>query len=172
MAAGIHPLVRGVFHFDEPTTTLLTWTTRAYLMALTGYTLHEVAVRSFYALKLPKFPLYGVFLRIVMFLGIAFVGVNFLPQAGAPIIAFAEIALLIEAIILFSWLSKRTHESIQVSAAVWRGLIAAVISGIVTYLIALYLPGGAVITALIGMIVGGLTALAIVWSDAKIMFKL
>ena len=172
MAAGIHPLVRGVFGFDEATTTLLTWTTRAYLLTLTGFTIHEVAARSFYARKEPMFPLYAVLLRIVMFLGIGFVGLKFFKEMGAPIIAFAEIALLIEAIILFKWLSDRTHEPIQVEGAVIKGFIAAVIGGVLTYLIALYLPGGAIVTALIGMIVGGLIALAIVWSDAKLLFKL
>src|SRR5512139_3830316 len=34
MAAGIHPLVRAVFDFDEGITTLITWTTRAYLLTL------------------------------------------------------------------------------------------------------------------------------------------
>ena len=41
-----------------------------------------------------------------------------------------------------------------------------------TYLVAFYLPGGAIVTALIGMIVGGLIALAIVWSEAKMVLKL
>jgi putative peptidoglycan lipid II flippase len=172
MAAGIHPLVRAVFGFDEATTTLLTWTTRAYLLTLTGYTIHEVAARSFYARKEPMFPLYAVLLRLAMFLGIGILGITFFPQVGAPIVAFAEIALLIEAIILFRWLSKRTHEPIHVDGAVWKGFLAAFVGGVVTYLIALYLPGGAVITALAGMIVGGLIALAIVWSEAKLLFRL
>jgi len=42
----------------------------------------------------------------------------------------------------------------------------------VTYLVALYLPGGAIVTALIGMIVGGVIALAIVWSEAKQLIRL
>ena len=82
------------------------------------------------------------------------------------------VALLIEAIILFGWLSKRTHEPIHVGTAVTKGLIAAVIGGAVTYLVALYLPGGALITALIGMVVGGVIALALVWSEAKQLFNL
>lgn len=172
MGAGIHPLVRGVFGFDEATTTLLTATTRAYLLTLTGFAIHEVAARSFYARKEPMFPLYAVLLRLGMFLGIGIIGLNFFPHLGAPVIAFAEIALLIEAIILFRWLSQRTHEPIRVDGAVWKGLFAAVVGGVVTYFIALYLPGGAVITSLIGMIVGGLIALAMVWSDAKLLFKL
>ncbi len=172
MAAGIHPLVRAVFGFDESTTTLLTWTTRAYLLTLTGYTIHEVAARSFYARKEPMFPLYAVLLRLAMFLGIGILGITFFPEVGAPIVAFAEITLLIEAIILFRWLSNRTHEPIHVDGAVWKGLLAALVGGVVAYLIAYYLPGGAVITALVGMIVGGLLALAIVWSEAKLLFKL
>lgn len=172
MAAGIHPLVRGVFGFDEATSTLITWTTRAYLMALTGFAIHEIASRSFYARKEPMFPLYAVVLRIIMFLGISYIGLTFFKMIGAPIIALAEIALLVEAIILFSWLSKRTHEPIHVGAAIVKGLVAAVIGGVVTYAVALYLPGGAIVTALIGMVVGGLIALAIVWSDAKQLFNL
>lgn len=172
MSAGIHPLVRAVFGFDEATTQLLTWTTRAYLMTLTGFTIHEIAARSFYARKEPMFPLYAVLLRLAIFLGIGFIGLTFFKEIGAPIIAFAEIALLIEAIILFSWLSKRTHEPIQVGNSVLKGLVAAAIGGLVTYLVALYLPGGALVTALIGMIVGGIVALAIVWSEAKQLLRL
>jgi len=38
--------------------------------------------------------------------------------------------------------------------------------------LALYLPGGAVLTALAGMAVGGGLALAIVWSEARLLFRL
>ena len=172
MSAGINPLVRGAFGFDEATSTLITWTTRAYLATLTGYTIHEVAVRAFYARKEPMFPLYAVLLRLAMFLGIGIVGITFFKDIGAPIIAFAEIALLIEAIILFGWLSKRTHIPLETGNSVIKGLIASVVGGAVTYLVALYLPGGAIVTALIGMVVGGLVALAIVWSEAKQLLKL
>jgi putative peptidoglycan lipid II flippase len=172
MAAGIHPLVRAVFHFDEPTTELVTWTTRAYLLTLTGFAIHEVAARSFYARKEPLFPLYAVMLRLVLFVGIGIAGVTWFREIGAPVIAFAEIALLIEAMILFRWLSNRTHEPIHVDGAVWKGLFAALVGGVVTYLVALYLPGGAVVTALAGMIVGGLIALALVWSEAKLLLNL
>jgi putative peptidoglycan lipid II flippase len=172
MAAGIHPLVRGVFGFDEATSTLVTWTTRAYLMTLTGFTIHEIAARAFYARKEPMFPLYAVGLRLAMFLGIGFVGLTFFKGIGAPVIAFAEIALLIEAIILFGWLSKRTHEPIHVGGSVVRGLIAAVVGGVSAYGLAVYLPGGAISTAMIGMVIGGIVALVIVWSDAKLLLKL
>jgi putative peptidoglycan lipid II flippase len=172
MAGGIHPLVRGVFGFDEATSTLVTWTTRAYLMTLTGYTIHEIAARAFYARKEPMYPLYAVMLRVVMFLGIGYIGLTFFREIGAPVIAFAEIALLIEAIVLFGWLSKRTHEPIHVGSSVVKGLVAAVVGGVTSYGLALHLPGGAISTALMGMTVGGIVALVIVWSDAKQLFNL
>ncbi|MDD2922532.1 MAG: murein biosynthesis integral membrane protein MurJ [Anaerolineales bacterium] len=172
MSAGIHPLVRAVFGFDAATTQLITWTTRAYLMTLTGYTIHEIAARSFYARKEPMYPLYAVGLRLVIFIGIGWAGLAFFKNIGAPVIAFAEIALLIEAIVLFTWLSKRTHEPIRVGNSMFKGLIAAAVGGAITYLVALYLPGGALITALIGMTVGGIIALALVWSEAKELIHL
>ena len=172
MGAGIHPLVRAVFGFDEATSTLLTWTTRGYLLTLTGFTIHEIAARSFYARKEPMFPLYAVGIRLALFLGIGLIGLTYFKEIGAPIIAFAEIALLIEAIILLGWLSKRTHEPVHVKTSVIKGFIAAIVGGVITYIVALYLPGGAIITALIGMIIGGLAALAIVWKDAKLLFSL
>ncbi len=172
MAAGINPLVRIVFGFDETVSTLITWTTRAYLATLTGYVIHEVAVRAFYARKEPMVPLYAVLLRLAMFLAIGIAGVFLFADIGAPIIAFAEIALLIEAIILLIWLSKRTHEPLKTNSAVFKGLLAAVVGGVITYLLALYLPGGAVVTALIGMVIGGSIALAIIWSEVKLLFRM
>jgi putative peptidoglycan lipid II flippase len=125
MAAGINPLVRAVFGFDPATSTLITWTTRAYLITLTGFSIQEIAARSFYARKEPMFPLYAVILRLVIFIAIGIAGITFFRHIGAPVIAFAEIALLIEAIVLFTWLSNRTHEPIRVWSAVGRGLVAA-----------------------------------------------
>jgi putative peptidoglycan lipid II flippase len=172
MAAGLAPLVRGVFGFDETTSALITWTTRVYLLTLAGYTIHEITVRAFYARKEPMVPLYAVALRITLFLGIGYIGLTFFSEIGAPIIAFAEMAVLIEAIVLLSWLSKRLHEPIRVGGAVIKGFLAAFIGGIIAYAVAVYLPGGAIVTALAGMIAGGVIALAIVWSEAKQLLKL
>ena len=172
MAAGIHPLVRAVFGFDESITSLLTWTTRAYLLTLTGYTIHEVAARAFYARKEPMFPLYAVLLRLVIFIGIGLLGVTVFREIGAPVIAFAEIALLFEAILLFTLLSRRTREPIRVGGSVTRGLAAALVGGAAAYSLAWFVPGGAVVTSLLGMSIGGIVALAIVWSDVRLLVRL
>jgi peptidoglycan biosynthesis protein MviN/MurJ (putative lipid II flippase) len=129
-------------------------------------------VRAFYARKEPMVPLYAVLIRLAIFLGIGITGVFIFEEIGAPVIAFAEIALLIEALILLGWLSNRTHEPLQTRSAVFKGLLAAVVGGVVAYVLALYLPGGAIVTALIGMAIGGAIALGIVWSEARQLFNL
>ena len=172
MAAGINPLVRAAFGFDAETSTLLTWTTRAYLVTLTGYSIQEIAARSFYARKEPMFPLYAVLLRLALFIGIGILGLTYFRDIGAPVIAFAEIALLIESIVLFGWLSRRTHEPLRVWSAVFRGLAAAILGAVTAYLLAVYVPGSAVLTALLGMVIGGLVALPLIWSEVKLLLRL
>jgi len=172
MAAGINPLVRVVFGFDSTTTALITWTTRAYLITLTGYTIQEIAARAFYARKEPMYPLYAVLIRIGVFLLIGIAGLTFLRGIGAPIIAFAEIALLVEAIVMFGWLSRKMNEPLRVWSAVVKGILAALIGGLTAYALAVYLPGSAVLTALIGMVIGGLVALPIIWSEIKLLVNL
>ena len=172
LAAGVNPLVRAVFGFDPATSTLITWTTRAYLLTLTGFSIQEIAARSFYARKEPMFPLYAVILRLVLFIAIGVAGLTFFKHIGAPVIALAEIALLVESIVLFGWLSKRTHEPLRVWSAVGKGVVAALLGGVAAYGLAVIVPGSAVLTALLGMVIGGLIALPIIWSEIKLLIKL
>ena len=172
MAAGINPLVRAAFGFGNDTSALITWTTRAYLLTLTGYSIQEIAARSFYARKEPLFPLYAIIIRLIVFVGIGYFGITLFKHIGAPVIAFAEIALLVESIFLFRWLSKRMHEPLVVWSALGKGLVAALVGGVTAYLLAVYIPGSALITALIGMLIGGLICLPIIWSEIKLLLKL
>ncbi len=173
ISTGMSPsLVNTIFHFDENVSTLLTWTTRAYLATLTGYVIHEVAVRAFYARKEPMIPFYAVILRFLLFLGIGVAGITYFAEIGAPIIAIAELALLIEAIVLLTLLSRRTHEPLQVGISILKGIAAALVGGGVTYFAMQYLPGGALISALGSMVIGGMSALVIVWAEIKLVLKL
>src|SRR5688500_19660119 len=101
MAAGINPLVRAAFGFDEDTSTLITWTTRDYLLTLTGFSIQEIAARSFYARKQPMFPLYEVILRFVIFIAIGFAGIILFRVVGALVISIADIEFFIEFFIIF-----------------------------------------------------------------------
>jgi putative peptidoglycan lipid II flippase len=173
MAAGIHPLIRLVFGgLSEAEAFLLTWTVRMYLITLCGYSIHEVAVRAFYARKEALYPLQAVAIRLALYLAIGVSVVAFFRDLGAPGIAIAEISLTIEAIILFIWLSRKLHAPLKIDGVLLRGLIAALVGGTLAYGLALYLPGSAVMSALLGMSVGGAVALALVWPHAKQVLNL
>jgi len=73
---------------------------------------------------------------------------------------------------MFAWLSGRLHERIKIDGALIKGLIAALFGGALAYSLALIVPGSAVLTALLGMFVGGILALAIVWKEARLLLKL
>jgi peptidoglycan biosynthesis protein MviN/MurJ (putative lipid II flippase) len=173
MAAGIHPLVNLVFgRLTDSEAVLLTSTIRIYLITLCGYSIHEVAVRAFYARKEAIYPLLGVIIRLIIYLTIGISAITFFKEIGAPAIALAEISLTIEAIILYIWLSRRTHEPLVVWSAVGKGVVAALVGGVTAYGLAVIVPGSAVLTALLGMVIGGLICLPIIWSEIKLLLKL
>ncbi len=172
MAAGLLPLVRLVFSLDEAGASLLTWTARVYLITLCGYSIHEVAARAFYARKEALYPLAGVLIRLAIYLPIGVVALTYLRRFGAPAIAFAEISLTLEAIILFTWLSRRLHEPLRIDGALIKGLAAALIGGGAAYLLAWLVPGSAVLTALLGMVIGGLLALLLVRREVRLLLNL
>lgn len=172
IAAGLKPLVRAAFGFDAAGTDLLTWTTRVFLLTLAGYAVQELLARSFYARKQPWFPFFGVLARMALYLAVGVLAVTYFQQPGAPAIAVAELSLTLEALLLLLWLKRRLSGSLTLWPAISKGLLAALLGGGLAYLLALYLPGGAVLTALLGMTAGGLLALALVWSEARLLFRL
>ncbi len=172
MAAGLRPLLQVAFHFDTDGTNLLTITSRIYLLTLVGYIMQETLARTFYARKEPFMPLYGVLVRMGFYLAIGFIGTTFFKSMGTPIIAAAELSLLLEAMLMLVWLNRRIEPPVNVLPAIVKGLFAALLSGLTAYGLALYLPGPGFITALLGMLVGGLMAVYIVRSEASLLFRL
>jgi putative peptidoglycan lipid II flippase len=172
MAVGIRPLIELAFNFGESGTDMLTWTLRAYLLVLAGYAIQEVLVRSFYARKEAIVPLYGVLIRIVVYLSLGLLAVFYFPTIGAPAVALAEIAITLEAVILYVWINRKLDEKVIVWSALWRGALAAIVSGAVTFFVASFLPGPGYISAIVGMVIGGLAALPIIYSEIRQLFQL
>jgi putative peptidoglycan lipid II flippase len=170
--AGIHPLVAVAFGFDEAGTDLLTLTSRIYMLTLAGYALQETMARSFYARKEPLMPLWGVSLRMLIYIAVGIAGVTVFRQVGVPVIAAAELSLTAEALFMLAMLNRRLERPVQVLTAVGKGLVAALLSGVAAYGLAVYLPGPGYITALAGMAAGGVLAIALVWSEARLLFRL
>ncbi len=172
MAAGMHPLIRAAFHFDEGGTNLMTATARVYMLTLCGYAIQEVAARALYARKEALIPLATIVIRLIVYLAIGITAVVFFRSIGAPALAVAELSLTIEAIIMFAILNRRMKEPVGINGTLLKGLAAALFGGITAYVLALMLPGGAVITAIIGMAIGAIVALLIVQREFRLLFKL
>ena len=117
-------------------------------------------------------PLLGVLTRLVIYVVIGLLGVTVFRQAGAPVIAAAELSLTAEAIFLMIFLNKRLERQVRVFPAIGKGLLSALVSGAAAYGLAVFLPGPGYITALAGMAVGGALAVLLVWSEARLLFRL
>jgi putative peptidoglycan lipid II flippase len=172
LGAGLFPLARAVFGFNVDGTTLLVWTARAYLLTMAGYAIQEVLSRAFYARQEALVPLWTIFVRFGLYLGGGLVVLNFFPQLSAAGLALAELAVTVEAVLMLYLMRARLQESVSALSSLGRGLFAALIGGVSTYLLALYLPGGAIITSVIGMAIGAAIALLIVQKEVRLLFNL
>lgn len=173
IAAGLKPLVALAFGGLGPEgVDLLTITTRAYLLTLTGYALQETFSRAFYARKEPLVPLFSIGLRLAVYLSIGVIAVWGAPQIGAPIIAFAEIALTVEAIFLMWYMNRRLPEPVRGGGALLRGLAAALLGGAAAYGLAVILPLPGYQSALLGGLLGFGMAMPIIWPEARQIFRL
>jgi len=113
-----------------------------------------------------------VLVRLVVYIAVGISAVTIFSSVGAPLIAAAELAITVEAIFMLVMLNRRLEQPIRPWGALGKGLFAALISGIVAYALAAYLPGPGYLTAFIGMGVGGVLAVVLVWSEAKQLFRL
>jgi len=117
-------------------------------------------------------PVWGVLVRMAIYVAVGVAAVTVFSAVGAPVLAAAELSISVEAVFMLVMLNRRLETPIRPLTAVGKGLIAALVSGAVTYAVALYLPGPGLVTSLIGMVVGGGLAVAMVWSEAKQLFRL
>ena len=134
--------------------------------------IQEVAARAFYARKEALIPLATVVVRLLIYLVIGILGLIFFKSIGAPMIAAAELSLTVEAIVMLIVLSCRMKEPIKIDGSLLKGLVAALFGGGAAYLLAVILPGGAVVTAIAGMVVGTIIALVIVNREVRLSLKL
>jgi len=117
-------------------------------------------------------PLFSVMIRIAVYLSIGIIVLIFFSKLGAPAIALAEIAIILEAVILWVWLRKKVH-SLDVNwSSIVRGVFAAVISGAVTYAAAVFLPGPGYLTSIIGMVLGLFCAIPVILPEIRLLFNL
>jgi putative peptidoglycan lipid II flippase len=172
MSVGLKPLAAYAFKFDAAGTELLMWVTRGYLLGLTGHTLLELSARSFYAQQKPYFPLIGAVINLAIYVGLGYF--LYQPLGAAGISVTDSVAFTLQGLFLLFFLNKKFVEKMNVSSTLFRSVIAAVVGGGITFLIAFLIPGSiaSVIIGLVSLSVGMLAVLPFIFPELRIWLRL
>jgi putative peptidoglycan lipid II flippase len=168
VALVIEPIA-GLFGFDQAGTELVVWTTRAFLLGLTGHAMLEIASRGFYARQDAVTPLWASALMAATFTILAIV---FARTLGAPGIALANsVAFTAQALLLWYLHSRRFPGVMQVGSTLLRTLLGSAAAGLAVFFI-MQLPISGVLLALGSLALGSLIALPFIWPEVKVLIRL
>ena len=167
--AGLRPLLALVFNFDPAGTDLLLWTTRGYLVGLTGQCLLEVAIRSFYSRQNALTPLLAAGMNLVIY--IVF-GLLLFRVLGAPGISLTDaLAFTAQAVLLLLLLNRKLPTRLNLSSTPIRMIGATILGGGVT-LGVLWLGGERAVVAIAAMLAGAAAALPLIWREVRLLMRL
>jgi putative peptidoglycan lipid II flippase len=168
VALVIEPIA-GLFGFDQAGTELVAWTTRAFLLGLTGHAMLEIASRGFYAQQDAITPLWASALMAATFTILAII---FARSIGAPGIALANsVAFTAQALLLWYLHNRRFPGVLRVGSTLLRALLGAVIAGLVVFFL-MQLPFSGVLLALGSLVLGGLIVMPFIWPELKVLIRL
>jgi putative peptidoglycan lipid II flippase len=168
MAVAIGPLLSQIFKLDAPTTDLLLWTTRGFLVGVIGHCMMEVAARSFYARQNALIPMFTAMVNFVVYLTLAVVLVSLL---GTPGISIADSAAFItQAVVLLILQGRKLGKSLKPGSTLWRAPLTTII-GMGAALLIVTVIGGAV-GSVLAMGVGVAVALPLVLPELKLLLRL
>ncbi len=166
---GLRPLLALVFNFDPAGTDLLLWTTRGYLVGLTGQCLLEVAIRSFYSQQNALTPLLAAGMNLTIYI---VSGLVLFQVLGAPGISLTDaIAFTAQAILLLLLLNRKLSEKIHLSSTPIRVIGATILGGGVT-LGVLWLGGERAVVAILAMLAGAAAAIPLIWIELRLLMRL
>jgi putative peptidoglycan lipid II flippase len=168
VALGIEPLV-ALLGFDQAGTGLVVWTTRAFLLGLTGHTMLEIAGRGFYAQQDAVTPLWASALMAALYTLIAIWWAGWLGAVG---IALANsVAFTLQSLLLWFLLNRRYPGVTKVGRTLLRALAASVVGALVVIVI-MQLPFPSLILSLGALLLGGLVALPFIWPEVRLLLRL
>jgi putative peptidoglycan lipid II flippase len=168
IALAIEPIA-AIFGFNQAGTDLVVWTTRAFLLGLTGHAMLEIAGRGFYAQQNAITPLWASALMAAIFTILAITLARSLGSIG---IALANsLAFSIEALLLWFLLNRRYPGALMVGSTLLRALIGSTIAGLVIFFL-MRLSASNLPLALGSLAVGGLVALPFAWPEVRLLIKL
>ncbi len=170
LALTIRPLVASFFGYDANRLNLVTWCTWAFLFGLVGDTWLEVAVRSYYANQNTRTPLVAAFLQAVSFVILSLILRPLLGLAGIPLAA--ALTFTTQALVLLSLQNRRFPGLIDVKTTAVRAGLAAILAGIVVFMLVHFLPVSPLIASLVALPVGAAVALPFIWSEIRTLLHL
>jgi putative peptidoglycan lipid II flippase len=168
VALAIEPIA-GLFGFNQAGTDLVVWTTRAFLLGLTGHAMLEIAARGFYAQQDAITPLWASALMATVFTILAII---FARPLGAPGIALANsVAFTAQALLLWYLHSRRYPGAMRVGSTLLRAILGSAVAGLVVFFL-MQLPFSGFLLALGSLVLGSLIALPFIWPEVKVLIKL
>lgn len=172
LGTGLSPIISSAFHFDPQQSDLIMWVTRGYLLGLAGQSVLEVAVRSFYARKDAKTPLIAAAINLVVYSVLAIILSGSLGATGISV--SESLAFTSEAILLLIILNHRVKNQSKYLVTIPKGLAGGIIGMIVTGGVMYLLSGvtGALYASIIGLLVGGLSTLPVIWKELRLITRL
>ena len=168
IALGIEPLV-ALLGFDPAGTELVVWTTRAFLLGLTGHAMLEIAARGFYAQQDALTPLWtsGLMAAIYTILAIWWAG-----SIGVTGIALANsVAFTIQSLLLWYLLTRRYPGILKVGRTLFRSILSAAVAGVVVVLV-MQLPFSTLLVGLAALVLGAVVVIPFVWPEIKLLLDL
>jgi putative peptidoglycan lipid II flippase len=166
----VRPLAESFFGYDAARLDLLRACTWAFLIGLVGDTWLEVAVRSFYANQNTRTPLVAAFLQATAFVLLSVLLSPAIGLAGIPLAA--ALTFTTQAIVLLTILNRKFPGLLDVRDSAFRAIGAALLAGLVTSAAIAFLPLGNLLSALIGLVLGGAAAAPFVWREVRLLFNL
>lgn len=169
---GLRPLLVAAFDFPAAQSDLLMLVTGGFMLGLTGHSLNEIAMRSFYARQKAWFPLWAAFVSTGVYYALGWVCYN---QLGALGIALTDSVVFTTQAVTLLWLwARRSGNALRIGSTAWRAPLAALVGGAVTAL-GLWVGGALVSPLLAGlaaMALGLLASLPLILPEVRSLLKL
>jgi putative peptidoglycan lipid II flippase len=172
LAMGLLPLIQTAFDYNLDEARIVLWVTQAFLLGLTGHSLVELGVRSFYARQNARIPMFGSLLSLLLFIGLA---VILMRLWGATGIATANsLAYTAQALFLLWNLRTFIIDKSENVKTLGKSLLASIIAGgLVWSIINLFkLPFSSFVVAVLAMGAGILLAAFILRKELRQVLRL
>ncbi len=170
LALVVRPLAEAFFGYDAARLDMVQACTWAFLIGLVGDVWLEVAVRSFYANQDTRTPLVAAFAQAVAFVVLSLLLSPIVGLAGIPL--SAAITFTIQAIALLAILNRRFPGLLRVQGTGLRAAGSALAAGLVLTAIVVLLPGPGPLKVMIGLMLGGMAAVPLIWREIRLLFSL